>query len=198
MGSLGVSQLHVGRRGLRVACLGVSLHRRPRHRLISVSTDGLYGIIVLISLVPLELSGPLYDFSISQLGLTYIAQLVGNLIGCDSCGYLNDVLSQWSARRNHGVIEPEMRLPVIIIPTILGPAGILMFGIGIVKEAHWIVPIVGDALLGVALASLPSIVQPYLMESYYPVSMDALTVSLFTLPPCIILLSSLLNKDSMA
>jgi hypothetical protein len=123
------------------------------------------------------LGGPPYDFSTSQLGLTYIAQLIGNFVGCYSCGYLNDVLSQWSARRNDGVFEPEMRLPIMIIPAIFGPAGILMFDIGVVKGAHWIVPVLGDAFLGVALTGLPSIVQPYLMDSYYPVSMDALIVS---------------------
>ncbi|KAJ9604691.1 hypothetical protein H2200_010805 [Cladophialophora chaetospira] len=131
-------------------------------------------IIILISLLPIELGGPPYHFSVSQLGLTYIAQLIGNLIGCYSCGYLNDVLSQWSARRNDGIFEPEMRLPVIMIPAIFGPAGILMFGIGVVKQVHWIVPVIGDAFLGVALTGLPSVVQPYLMDCYYPVSMDAL------------------------
>lgn len=174
MGSLGVSKFRMGCRGFCVVCLSVSV---PIFTRLFGTLTTSNRIIVLISLLPMKLGNRPYNFSISQLGLTYIAQLIGNLVGCYSCGYLNDVLSQWSARRNDGVFEPEMRFPVIVIPATLGPAGILMFGIGVVKEVHWIVPVIGHAFLGVALTGLPSIVQPYLMDSYYPVRIDALIVS---------------------
>ena len=69
-----------------------------------------------------------------------------------------------------------MRLPMMLIPIIFGPAGLLMYGIGIAKQAHWIVPVFGDGLVGVALTGAPSFLQPYIMDSYYPVSGDALIV----------------------
>ncbi len=135
-------------------------------------------MVILISLLPLEIGAPPYNFSISQQGLTFIAPCIGNIFAAFCCGYLNDVVSQFSARRNHGVFEPEMRLPVMAIPALLVPAGLVMFGVGVAKHNHWIVPVIGDGLIAVGLTGIPSIVQPYLMDSYFPVSMDALIVSL--------------------
>jgi len=123
------------------------------------------------------MSVPPYNFTPSQVGLTYVANLIGNVVGCYSCGYLNDVLSKYSARRNKGVFEPEMRLPLVVIPAFAGVAGLLMYGIGIAKGVHWIVPVIGDGLVGVSLTGFPSFAQPYVMDSYYPVATDAMIVS---------------------
>lgn len=141
-----------------------------------VQLTAAFRIIIILSLLPINLSEPPYKFTISQIGLTYISNLIGNLVGCYVCGYLNDALVQYSARRNRGIFEPEMRLPMVIIPAIFGPAGLLMYGIGIAKQAHWLVPVFGDGLVGVALTGLPSFVQPYIMDCYYPVSGDAMIV----------------------
>lgn len=144
-------------------------------------------MVVFISLLPRYFVPPPYSFSSSQLGFTYIGPLIGNFIGMYVCGYLNDVLSQFSARRNHGVFELEMRLPVMVIPAVLGPAGLIMFGVGVARQTHWIVPLIGNSLVGVALTGLPSFVQPYLMDSYYPVSSDALIMSII---PSLLLITS--------
>jgi hypothetical protein len=129
------------------------------------------------------MSIPPYNFTPSQVGLTYVANLIGNVVGCYSCGYLNDSLSKYSARRNKGVFEPEMRLPLIIIPALAGVGGLLMYGIGVAKGVHWIVPVIGDGLLGLALTGFPSFAQPYVMDSYYPVATDAMIVSKGVLSP---------------
>jgi MFS family permease len=134
--------------------------------------------------LPLEIGAPPYNFSISQQGLTFIAPCIGNIFAAFCCGYLNDILGVFSARRNHGVFEPEMRLPVVAIPALLVPAGLAMFGVGVAKHAHWIVPVVGDGLVAVGLTGIASVAQPYLMDSYFPVSMDALIVSVPLCYPC--------------
>lgn len=69
-----------------------------------------------------------------------------------------------------------MRLPVVAIPALLVPAGLLMFGIGVAHETHWIVPVIGAGLVGVALTGIGSVIQPYLMDSYAPVIFDCLVV----------------------
>ncbi|KIW12694.1 hypothetical protein PV08_09972 [Exophiala spinifera] len=131
-------------------------------------------VVVLISLIPVYLGAPPYNFSISQQGLVFLSPCIGNLFGSFFCGYINDKLSQWSTRRNGGVFEPEMRLPVVVFPALLVPAGLLMFGVGIAHETHWIVPVFGTGLVGVALTGIGSIIQPYLMDSYAPVIFDCL------------------------
>ena len=133
--------------------------------------------MVLITTIPVFMGAPPYNFSASAQGLVFLGPCVGNLIGSFFCGYLNDKLSQWSTRRNHGVFEPEMRLPVVIIPALLVPAGLIMFGVGIHNGVHWIVPVIGAGAVGIALTGIGSIIQPYLMDSYAPVVFDCLVVS---------------------
>ena len=124
---------------------------------------------------------PTYNFSVSAQGLVFLGQCLGNLIGSFFCGYINDKLSQWSTRRNHGVFEPEMRLPVVIFPALLVPAGLIMFGVGVHNGVHWILPVIGAGCVGIALTGIGSIIQPYLMDSYAPVVFDSLVVSLIPL-----------------
>lgn len=147
---------------------------------VSPSADHvpLHSVVVLITMIPVYLGAPPYNFSIGQQGLVYLSSCVGNAFGSIFCGYVNDKLSQWSTRRNHGVFEPEMRLPVTIFPALLVPVGLVMFGAGIHNELHWMVPVAGVGLVGVALTGIGSIIQPYLMDSYAPVLFDCLVVSL--------------------
>lgn len=134
-------------------------------------------MVVLTSILPLEISAPPYNFSSSQQGLAFIAALIGNVFGAYVGGYCNDLISQRSARRNGGVFEPEMRLPVLLFPGLLVPAGLVMFGVGIHNKDHWIVPIFGFGLIATGLTAIPSVVEPYLLDSYYPVAMETIIVS---------------------
>ena len=135
-------------------------------------------VVVMISLIPVYLGAPPYNFSIGQQGLVYLSSCIGNVFGSVFCGWLNDKVSQSATRRNHGVFEPEMRLPVTIFPALLVPTGLIMFGVGINNGVHWIVPVVGVGLVGVALTGIGSIIQPYLMDSYSPILFDCLVVSI--------------------
>ncbi|EXJ70650.1 uncharacterized protein A1O5_05640 [Cladophialophora psammophila CBS 110553] len=131
-------------------------------------------VIVLISLIPIYLGATPYNFTTSQQGLTFLAACVGNILGSFLCGYMTDKLSQWSARRNNGVFEPEMRLPVVIFPAVAVPVGLLMFGIGLEKKFHWIVPVIGSGLVGTGLTGIAAIVEAYMMDSYAPVLADGI------------------------
>jgi hypothetical protein len=122
------------------------------------------------------MGAPPYNFSIGQQGLVFLSPCIGNLIGSFLCGYLNDGLARWSSRRNGGVFEPEMRLPVVLFPALLVPTGLLMFGLGIHNGLHWIVPTIGAGLNGIALTGIGSVAQPYMMDSYAPVIFDCLVV----------------------
>lgn len=139
-------------------------------------------MVVLTSILPLEISAPPYNFSAGQQGLTFIAALIGNAFGSYVGGYCNDLISQRSARKNGGVFEPEMRLPVVIFPGVMVPAGLIMFGVGIHNKSHWILPVFGFGMVAIGLNAIPSVVEPYLLDSYYPVAMETIIVS-STPPP---------------
>jgi len=132
--------------------------------------------VVLLSLQPISLA-EIYHFKAGAQGLASLGAFVGVNLGAFFCGHLNDLLSRRLAKRNQGVFEPEMRIPVIIFPTIIVPLGLILFGVGIKNEWHWIVPIIGAGMVNFGLPALPAIMSPYIMDSYYPLAMDCLIVS---------------------
>jgi len=74
---------------------------------------------------------PPYNFSASGVGLMNLPPFVGAILGFPFGGYLNDKSIRWSASRNQGIYEPEMRLWMVLPFALLIPGGILMFGLGL-------------------------------------------------------------------
>lgn len=70
-----------------------------------------------------------YNFGPSGIGLLSIPPLIGSLLGAVWCGPVSDWSILYFAKRNQGVYEPEMRLYIMIIPAVLGPIGVLLYGI---------------------------------------------------------------------
>ncbi len=61
-------------------------------------------------------------------------------------GYLGDKFTLWMAKRNGGVHTPEHRLPLLIIPGIVGFGGILLYGFTASNPNHnlsWWAPVMG-------------------------------------------------------
>ena len=87
-----------------------------------------------------------YHFKPYQAGLCFIAALIGSLIGIAFGGIFTDRIADLFTRRNGGIREPEMRLPAIIPSMILGPLSLVLYGVGIEKNLHWMVPTLGLAL----------------------------------------------------
>ncbi|KIW67166.1 hypothetical protein, variant [Phialophora macrospora] len=130
--------------------------------------------VICITLIAVVIGAPPYGFSSSMQGLTYLSFVLGNVIGAYLCGRCNDLVSQRLARRNHGVFEPEMRLPVVLVPIIGTPIGLVLIGVAFHHQWHWIVPCIGFVLVAVGFTGIPCVSQPYLMDSYFPVAMDCL------------------------
>ena len=75
-------------------------------------------------------SMPPYNFGTSGIGLINLAPFIGSVIGAVWAGPVSDWSIQRLARRNKGIYEPEMRLYISILPGLLGPAGLFLFGYG--------------------------------------------------------------------
>jgi hypothetical protein len=149
------------------------IYQFGEHLLLTVCSS----VVVLLSLLPLYISLPPYNFSSGQQGLTYLSSVVFVILGALLGGHCNDYLSRRLARRNNGVFEPEMRFPVIIFPMIVVPIGLVLFGVGIDHQWHWIVPVVGAGMVNFGLPAIPGMFSPYIMDAYYPIVMDASIVS---------------------
>jgi MFS family permease len=88
----------------------------------------------------------LYGFEAWQSGLCFIACPVGAGIGAFFGGRFSDMVADWLTRRNDGIRHPEMRLPAVSISLITAPLALVLYGVGIDKGLHWIVPTIGLGL----------------------------------------------------
>lgn len=74
-----------------------------------------------------------YHFGNVGIGLLNLPPFIGCVLSALFAGPLSDWTIQKLARKNNGVYEPEMRLYLILIPTILVPLGIFMYGYSVAK-----------------------------------------------------------------
>jgi hypothetical protein len=87
-----------------------------------------------------------YGFEPYQIGLCFLAALLGSLLGIPAGGHLGDWVADVFTRRNGGVREPEMRLPAIAVSVVTTPLALALFGVGIQSKLHWMCPTVGLGL----------------------------------------------------
>jgi MFS family permease len=74
---------------------------------------------------------PPYNFDAIGIGLMNVAPFVGAVLGFPFGGYLSDKSIMWLSKKNGGIYEPEQRLWLALPAAILGPASILLFGLGL-------------------------------------------------------------------
>lgn len=87
-----------------------------------------------------------------------------------------DRYSDWQSKRHEGRFEPETRLHLLVIPTLLAPAGCLVWGYGVEDSLHWISLFFANGLVSVGLTAVPSMTMTYVSDSYLPINADCLTL----------------------
>ncbi|KAG4441700.1 hypothetical protein IFR05_002834 [Cadophora sp. M221] len=117
---------------------------------------------------------PPYNFGPVALGLMSIPALIGAIVGSIYGGPMSDWFILIMSKRNNGIYEPEFRLYLCLPPALLGPAGLLLYGIGATAGLPWIAPFCGIGLFGFALASISNLSLVYLYDSYLDILGGAL------------------------
>ena len=87
-----------------------------------------------------------YGFESWQVGLCFIAAIIGSIFGIPAGGHLADTIADRLTKRNGGVRDPEMRLPTMIPSLITMPLSLVLYGVGIEHGLHWMCPTIGLAL----------------------------------------------------
>jgi hypothetical protein len=77
-------------------------------------------------------------------------------------------------RRNKGVMEPEFRLWMFLLPMVLIPSCLILWGVGAAHQIHWFGLIV--AMGGLAFCSTSGITLGcnYMIDSYRHMSADGI------------------------
>ncbi|KAL2844854.1 MFS transporter [Aspergillus pseudodeflectus] len=136
----------------------------------TLSMSVVIGTFVAISSNYATAFSTTYGFSTWQCGMTYSGVLVGALVAIYGGGWLSDKVADLFTIRSGGIREPEMRLPTVTISLILGPLGLLLYGAGIAKAMHWIVPIVGLGLFGFVITQVSNIAIVYAVDAHRPIA----------------------------
>jgi hypothetical protein len=104
-----------------------------------------------------------------------IAGFVGAVISFFIGGRLIDFLANRATARGGGLAEPEFRLPAMIFPAVIGPMGVLTYGMIIADKKNYWGAIVGFAMLGFGLTAASNVVVTYAVDAYRPVSFPYLS-----------------------
>lgn len=122
------------------------------------------------------LFGEHYGFNAGEVGLTYIAQGVGCLIGQVAVGRFADWYIKRQQARN-GNTTPEDRLPPAIVGYVVLAIGMLWFGWSAQVHAHFMVPIVGSGVVGLGLVGGFLVVQVYIVDTFTIYAASALAAN---------------------
>lgn len=126
-------------------------------------------------------AAPPYGFNSQNIGFMNFAILIGAMIGLATAGPFSDWVSARATRKNHGIREPEMRLPAMIPYVLIMILGNFIVAFGYEKKWPWeVIVIIGYTCAGIQVAALPAIATTYSVDSYKPVAgslMVAITVN---------------------
>jgi hypothetical protein len=111
------------------------------------------------------LGSPPFNFTPAAVGYTNLALFVGVSFSLLTAGPLSDAISTRATLRNHGIREPEMRLPALLPFALCGLVGCVVTALGFQHGWPWeCVVVVGMGLIGVHTAGLSGIAINYVVS----------------------------------
>jgi len=135
-----------------------------------------YGLLYLFfTTIPAVFRGT-YGWSPQMSGLAYLGLGLGFLIGLTISAVTSDKRLLKLAKNNNGKLEPEMRLPGMVLYASLLPITFFWYGWSAEKETHWIVPIIGTLPFAIGLNGIFVPIQLYLVDSYTTYAASAVAV----------------------
>lgn len=123
-----------------------------------------------------------YGFPTQSTGLTFLGLGIGSLLGLLAIGAVSDrlVKAKTSASSSSGgtsAMQPEYRLPPLVVGAFFIPAGLFMYGWSAQYNTHWIVPIIGTALIGIGNISVFMCIISYLVDAFAIYAASALAAN---------------------
>jgi hypothetical protein len=83
-----------------------------------------------------------------------------------------DRIANHYTRRNHGIREPEMRLPTCIVAAVLTFAGALMAGLCFKQQTHWAGPVVAIGILSTGAQMGATLGMNYALDCHKQLSIE--------------------------
>ncbi|KAF2024533.1 MFS general substrate transporter [Setomelanomma holmii] len=129
---------------------------------------------ILNATASIILGGAPYNFSASMVGVSYVACVIGVIVGSLTSGRLSDWLTIKLARRNGGVMEAEYRLWPFATCLIMVPGSLLLWGVGAAHQVHWFGLVFAMGCLAYTSSLGVTLSVNYMIDSYHDISGDAI------------------------
>ncbi|KAI0467362.1 putative MFS transporter [Xylaria cf. heliscus] len=86
---------------------------------------------------PIKITSSPYNWPVSSSGIHAVGSVLGFLLAVPFAP-TSDMLAAYLTRRNNGIREAEMRLGVMLPAMIVGPVGLVVYGLTAQLNLHWI------------------------------------------------------------
>jgi hypothetical protein len=121
---------------------------------LTIYTGFVYGILYFLFTTYSFVFTEHYGFSLGQVGLVYIPIGIGMVCGIAYLGHFSD--ANIKKKQALGSVVPEDRIPPhLVLPgSIAFAAGIFLYGWTVEYVVHWIVPMIGTAIVGFGMIAI--------------------------------------------
>ncbi|CAL3969953.1 hypothetical protein PZA11_007507 [Diplocarpon coronariae] len=134
--------------------------------LLSLYMAVAYGLLYLLFTTITQVFTDTYNWAPEICGLAYIGLGIGFFAGLVVVAKISDATVVRMTKANHGVFEPEMRLPACIFFACFIPVTFFWYGWAADKGAHWIVPVIGLIPFGFGMMGIFIPIQTYIIDSF--------------------------------
>lgn len=137
-------------------------------------------IVAISSNVGVPYEEPPFLFDTLQVGYLWFGGIIGALLGILTGGIGTDWIMKKLTERNNGIFEPEFRLPALIPAIILTPVGLMLYGVGVAHQLHWITAAVSIALVNFSIVQATNVSLTYCVDVLKPIAGEmVITVLVF-------------------
>ncbi|KAI6484354.1 hypothetical protein MCOR12_005325 [Pyricularia oryzae] len=138
----------------------------PITQIFAIYLAIVYGYLYLVFTTITSVFTETYGFSSSTAGLAFLGIGIGFLIGQGIFTYTSDAYVQRRAAREGNGMLPEYRLLWLPFGGAVLPIGFFIYGWTAEYKVHWIAPIIGMGVIGIANILLFMSVTVYLIDSF--------------------------------
>ncbi|KAJ5690485.1 hypothetical protein N7462_004877 [Penicillium macrosclerotiorum] len=138
----------------------------------------IYGLAlswnVILGATVAQLFASPYGFDSDAQGLFFLSPFIGSLFGMYFSGPCDDWIANYFTKRNHGIREPEMRLPTCLVAAFFTFFGALWFGLSYEHHMHWAMPVVGAGILSVGSQMGTTLGMSYALDCHQELSVEVM------------------------
>ncbi|KAJ4394659.1 hypothetical protein N0V93_003878 [Gnomoniopsis smithogilvyi] len=121
-------------------------------------------------------TAPPWSWGLHSVGLFSLSGFVGALLSFYLGGRLIDLIATQMTARGTKQPEPEIRLPAMVIPAMVGPMGLLLFGLIIAAHQSWGGAAVGFGMEGFGATAAANIAVTYAVDAYRPIAGETIVI----------------------